>query len=64
MMTDKEEEKDESFEIISEKEKYLRDALVKTETDYISSEINLAVCANLIEFYKIEIKKEAEKNAR
>ena len=60
-MTD---EKDETFEIISEKEKKLRDALIKVETDYIGSEINLAVCGNLIEFYKAEIKKEADKNAR
>ena len=62
-MTDEKIEKDESFEIISEKEKKLRDALVKTETDYISSEINLAVCGNLIKLYKAEIKKEADKNA-
>ena len=58
------EEKDESFEIISEKEKKLRDALVKTETDYLSTEINLGVCGELIKFYKAEIAKEAKKNAR
>ena len=58
------EEKDESFEIISEKEKLLRDALVKVETDYLQSEVNLGVCSELIKFYKAEIKKEADKNAR
>ena len=57
------EEKDESFEIISEKEKLLRDALVGVETDFIKSEVNNAVCADLITFYKIEIAKEAKKNA-
>ncbi len=55
---------DESFEIISEKEKLLRDALVKVETDYIKSEVNNALCSDLIKFYKAQIKKEADKNAR
>jgi len=58
------EEKDETFEIISEKEKKLRDGLVKAETDYISAETNLGICSVLITFYKAEIKKEADKNAR
>lgn len=53
---------DETFSIISKKEKKLREALVKTEQDYISTEINLGVCGSLIEFYKAEIKKEQEKN--
>lgn len=56
------EEKDESFEIISEKEKLLRDALVKVETDYLQSEVNIGVCEELIKFYKAEIKKESDKN--
>ena len=56
------EKKDESFEIISEKEKLLRDALVDVETNYIKSEINNLMCADLIEFYKKEIAKEATKN--
>ncbi len=58
------EELDESFEIISEKEKLLRDALVKAETDYLQTEVNIGVCEKLIKFYKEEIKKEAKKNAR
>ena len=62
MSEEKEETIDESFEIISEKEKKLRDALTSTETDYISTEINLGVCGKLITFYKAEIKKEADKN--
>ena len=57
------EETDETFEIISEKEKLLRDALVKTESDYLASEINLGVCGELIKFYKAEIKKESKENA-
>ncbi len=60
---DSPEEKDESFEIISEKEDKLKKALGKVETDYISSEINLGACGLLIKFYKEEIKKEADKNA-
>jgi len=58
------EEKDESFEIISEKEKLLRDSLVRVETDHIKAEVNVALCLDLITFYKAEIKKEADKNAR
>jgi len=58
------EEKDESFEIISEKEKLLRDALVSVESDFIKTEVNGALCTNLIKFYKAEIKKEADKNAK
>ena len=59
-----EEKVDESFEIISEKEKFLRDSLVRVETDHIKSEVNMALCADLIKFYKAEIKMEADKNAR
>lgn len=63
-MTDEtlKEELDESFEIISEKEKMLRDSLVRVETDFIKSEVNNALCTDLIKFYKAEIKKEADKN--
>ena len=35
------EEKDESFEIISEKEKLWRDALVEAETNYLKSEASM-----------------------
>ena len=60
-MTDK---KDESFEIISEKEKYWRDKLVEVETGYITAESNLAIFAEIIKLAKEEVKKEADKNAR
>ncbi len=63
-MTTKEETKDESFEIISEKEKYWRDKLVEAETGYITAEANLAIFDKIIELAKAEVKKEAEKNAR
>jgi len=57
-------EKDESFEIISEKEKYWRDQLIKAETSYITAEANLAIADKVIILAKEEIKKEADKNAR
>jgi len=64
MTTDEKPEKDESFEIISEKEKHWRDTLVKAETDHIRSESNLAISKLMIELAKAEVKKEADKNAR
>ncbi len=57
------EEKDESFEIISEKEKLWRDFLVVAETNYIKSEQGVILNLSNIETAKAEIKKEAEKNA-
>ena len=60
-MTD---EKDESFEIISEKEKLWRDYLVTCETNYINSEASMVQNKTLIALAKMEIKKESEKNAR
>ena len=63
-MTENKIKPDESFEIISEKEKFLRDSLVRVETDHLKSEVNMALCADLIKFYKAEIKIEADKNAR
>ena len=57
-----EEEKDETFEIIYEKEKIWRDALVEAETNYLKSELNLAVNDKIIILVKAEIKKEADKN--
>jgi len=56
------EETDESFEIISEKEKYWRDQLVKAETSYITAEGNMAIGKAVMDIAKEEIKKEAEKN--
>lgn len=60
-MTD---EKDEDFEIISEKEKYWRDQLVAAETSHITAEANLLIAATVIVLAKGEISKEADKNAR
>ena len=58
------EEVDESFEIISEKEKLWRDFLVEAETNYIKSEASRLQNEVMIELAKTEIKKEAKKNAR
>jgi hypothetical protein len=59
-----EEKKDETFEIISEKEKLWRDKLVEAETGHITSESNLLIFEQMIILAKAEIKKEADKNAR
>ncbi len=57
------EEKDESFEIISEKEKLWRDCLVEAETNYLKSEASMLQNAEMIKLAKEEVKKEADKNA-
>ena len=56
------EEVDESFEIISEKEKLWRDFLVSAETNYIKSEASRLQNEAMIELAKREIKKESDKN--
>lgn len=58
------EEKDESFEIISVKEKYWRDQLIGAESNLFKSEGNIRISKEVIRIAKEEIKKEAEKNAR
>ena len=58
------EEKDESFEIISEKEKLWRDFLIEAETNYIKAEASVLQNQALIDISKVEIAKEASKNAR
>jgi len=58
------EELDETFEIISEKEKYWRNQLIAAETSYITAEANLAIADKVIILAKEEVKKEADKNAR
>lgn len=58
------EEKDESFEIISEKEKMWRDFLVQAETNYLKSEASMLQNAAMITLAEFEIEQEAEKNAR
>jgi len=61
-MTDKE-KKDESFEIISLKEKHWRDQLAEAEVNLFKSEGNVLINKKVIEIATAEIKKEAEKNA-
>jgi hypothetical protein len=63
-MASEEIEKDESFEIISEKEKYWRDQLIAAETSYITAEANLAIADKVILLAKEEVAKEAKKNAK
>ena len=58
------EEVDESFEIISEKEKMWRETLVEAETNYLKSEASMLQNDEMIKLAKAEIKKESEKNAR
>jgi len=58
------EEKDESFEIISEKEKLWRDFLVEAETNYLKSEASMLQNQAMIDLAKVEIKREAENNAK
>ena len=58
------EEKDESFEIISLKEKYLKDQLAMAEDSLMKSEFNILVNKEVIRIAEAEIKKEADKNAR
>ena len=58
------EEKDESFEIISEKEKLWKDFLIEAETNYIKAEASVLQNQALIDISKVEIAKEASKNAR
>ena len=60
---DKEIELDESFEIISEKEKLWKDFLVSAETNYLKSEASVLQNKAMIDLAKEEIKKESEKNS-
>lgn len=54
---------DESFEIISNKEKYLRVELEKTEKNLIQAESNVLIATAIKKVYEEEIAKEAKKNA-
>lgn len=56
--------KDESFEIISLKEKYLRDQLAVAEDSLFKSEFNVIINKEIIKIAQKEIKEEADKNAR
>lgn len=53
--------KDESFEIISNKEKFLREELEKAEDNLMKSSLNVKIAIEVIKITKEEIKKEAEK---
>ena len=53
---------DESFEIISHKEKMWRDFLVEAETNFLKSEASMLQNMTMIVLAKDEIKKEADKN--
>ena len=56
-------EKDESFEIISNKEKYLRDMLAQAEDSLMKSEFNVLINKQIIRIAEGEVKTEADKNA-
>ncbi len=57
-------EVDESFEIISDKEKMWRHFLVESENNLLKSEASVLQNDAMISLAEREIKKEAEKNAR
>ena len=61
-MTEK--KKDESFEIISDKEKMWRDHLADAKTNREKSEANVLINEAIEKVAEAEVKKEAEKNAR
>lgn len=56
------EDVDETFSIISEKEKFWKDELVKAETSHINAEAGVIISTMLIAKAKEEVKKEADKN--
>lgn len=56
-------EKEEDFEIISLKEKYLRDEYAKAEDNLMKSELNVKIGEAVREIMEAELKKEAKKNA-
>ena len=62
METEPKETLDETFEIISEKEKLWRDFLVTAETNYLKAEASVLQNKAMIDLAKAEIKKEADKN--
>ena len=56
--------KDETFEIISLKEKYWRGQLLEAESNLFKSEGNVRINEMLIKIATEEVDKEAKKNAR
>ena len=63
-MATEEEPLDETFEIISEKEKLWKGFLVAAETNYLNAEAAMLQNKQMIDLAKIEIQKEAAKNAK
>ena len=63
METEEKEEKDESFEIISLKEKYLREQLAQAEDALMKSEFGVLANKEIVKVAEEEFKKEQEKNA-
>ncbi len=57
------EELDESFDIISLKEKYLKEQLAVAEDSLMKSEFNVVINKEVIKLTTAEIKKESEKNS-
>ncbi len=57
------EELDETFEIISAKEKFWRNFLAESETNYLQATANVLQNKVMIDLAEKEIKKESEKNA-
>jgi len=62
-MTEKPEEKDESFEIISVKEKYLREQFALADDAVMKSEFGVLANKEVRRVAEAELKKEQEKNA-
>lgn len=58
------EDKDESFEIISLKEKYWREQLAEAESNLFKSEGNIMISKEVIRIAEEEVEKEAKNNAR
>ena len=57
------EKKDESFEIISLKEKFLKDQLAISEDALIKSEFNVRINKLISQILREDIKEESNKNA-
>ncbi len=62
-MTDKAEEKDESFEIISVKEALWRKHFAEAEDSLLKSEANVLINKAILKIAEEELKKEQKKNA-
>lgn len=58
----KSEEKDESFEIISLKEKYLRDQFAQADDNLMKSELNVKISKAVKKIVEEDLKAEAKAN--